>query len=183
MALIKNFNDFVPKIAPDVFLAENAVVIGEVEIGAGSSIWYGAVLRGDVGLIRVGERTSIQDGVILHCTNGRTQCLIGDEVTIGHGAILHGCVIEDRVLIGLGAIVLDEAHVPSNVIVAAGAVVTEGMKLESGYLYAGVPAQKIKPLSPKNEEMISKGAGNYTKYVAQHRFSRIIDLDENNQPL
>lgn len=176
--ILKSFKEFIPRIAPDAWLAENAVVIGEVEIGAGASIWYGAVLRGDVGLIKVGERTSIQDGVILHCTNGRTQCIIGNDVTVGHGAILHGCVVEDRVLVGLGAIVLDEAYVESNVVIAAGAVVTEGMRLESGHLYAGVPAKKIKALSPANEEMIRKGALNYVKYVAHHRQTRVVSREE-----
>jgi carbonic anhydrase/acetyltransferase-like protein (isoleucine patch superfamily) len=169
MPLIKPFKSHQPQIAADVFVAENATIIGEVEIGAQSSIWYQAVLRGDVGAIRIGERTNIQDGAILHCTTGRTPVLVGNDVVVGHRAILHGCTVEDEALIGMGAIVLDEAVVPKHTIIAAGALVPEGKKLESGFLYAGVPAKKLKPLNLQQIQMIRFGALGYVEKAKHHK--------------
>lgn len=163
MALIKSYKHHHPQIAIDVFLAENATVIGQVTISAQSSVWYQAVLRGDVGAIRIGKRSNIQDGAILHCSTGRSSCYVGNDVVVGHRAILHGCRVEDESLIGMGAIVLDEAVVPSHTIVAAGALVPEGKVLEAGYLYAGIPAKAIKPLTSQQIQMIKMGAAHYVE--------------------
>ncbi|MEO0471774.1 MAG: gamma carbonic anhydrase family protein [Bacteroidota bacterium] len=168
MALIKDYQKHSPKIDSTARLAENATVIGEVFIGAQSSIWYQVVLRGDVGAIHIGERTNIQDAAILHCSTGRTPCIVGNDVVVGHRAILHGCTVEDEALIGMGAIVLDEAVVPTHCIVAAGAVVPEGKKLESGWLYAGIPAKKIKAISPQHIAMIKMGAAHYVENADLH---------------
>jgi carbonic anhydrase/acetyltransferase-like protein (isoleucine patch superfamily) len=178
MALVKSYRQFIPQIAPDVFLAETAVVIGEVEIGSQSSVWYHAVIRGDVGRIRVGKRSSVQDFAMIHCTNGRSTTEIGDDVVIGHHAVLHGCRVEHESLIGMGAVVLDLAVVGSQCIVAAGAVVPEGMILESGHLYAGVPARKIRPLTPENLAMIRISSPRYIEYAASHRLSRVLGPEE-----
>jgi carbonic anhydrase/acetyltransferase-like protein (isoleucine patch superfamily) len=164
MALIKTLNGFTPKIAEDVFLAENATIIGDVEIGAGSSVWYSAVLRGDVHSIRIGERSNIQDLVMVHCTYEYSPTVIGDDVTVGHGAVVHGCEVRDRCLIGMNAVVLDKAVVGPDVVVAAGSVVLEGMVLEPGHLYAGIPARKIKPLSEKQLQGLKDSAAAYAKY-------------------
>lgn len=168
MALIKSYKTYSPQIAHDAWLAENATIIGDVVIGSQSSIWYQAVLRGDVGKITIGKESNIQDGAILHTTTNQSTCNVGDRVVVGHGAILHGCTVEDEALIGMGAIVLDHAQVPSHTIVGAGALVTEGKKLESGFLYAGVPAQKIKPLSEVQVQMIRLGALHYVEVMGGH---------------
>lgn len=164
MALIKSLRGTTPRIAGDVFLAENATVIGDVHIGEGSSVWYGAVLRGDVHSIRIGRRTNIQDLAMVHCTYEYSPTVVGDDVTVGHGAVVHGCEVRDRCLIGMNAVVLDRAVVGPDTIVAAGAVVLEGMVLESGYLYGGVPAKKLKPLSPEQLEGLRKSAEAYGMY-------------------
>ncbi|MEM7655901.1 MAG: gamma carbonic anhydrase family protein [Bacteroidota bacterium] len=163
MPIIQAFGSHHPSIAEDAFVAGNATIIGEVKIGAKSSIWFQAVLRGDVGAIQIGERTNIQDAAILHCTTGRTPTIVGNEVVVGHRAILHGCQIEDQVLIGMGAIVLDEVVVPSQTIIAAGALVPEGKHLKSGWLYAGVPAKPLKPLTDQQLQMIRLGAAGYVE--------------------
>ncbi len=163
MPLLIPYHGIVPKIADGVFLAENATLIGDVTIGPGSSVWYQAVLRGDVDAIQIGEETNIQEGTIIHCTTHRCPTVIGNRVTVGHRAILHGCTLEDEVLIGMGAIVLDEALVPTHTIVAAGALIKERMQLESGYLYAGVPARKIKALTPEQIAAIKGGAAGYVQ--------------------
>ncbi|MDX1906496.1 MAG: gamma carbonic anhydrase family protein [Bacteroidia bacterium] len=178
MALVKSYREFIPRIAGDVFLAENAVIIGEVEIGAQSSVWFHAVIRGDVGAIVIGERTSVQDFVMIHCTNGHSTTTIGNDVVIGHHAVLHGCTIGDECLIGMGAIVLDKAVVPRHTIVAAGALIPEGMVLESGMIYAGVPAQPVKALSERHLRMIRKGSDHYVEYSQSHRESRVLRPDE-----
>ncbi|MEL6675914.1 MAG: gamma carbonic anhydrase family protein [Bacteroidota bacterium] len=168
MAYLKAFQQHQPQIHPSVFLAEGSIVIGQVEIGADSSVWYHAVLRGDVGAIKIGERTNIQDASILHCTTGLTPTIIGNDVVVGHRAIIHGATIEDEVLIGMGAIVLDQVLVPKHTIVGAGALVPQGKVLESGWLYAGVPAKKIKPLSPPQIQMIKLGALHYIENAKAH---------------
>lgn len=164
MALIKPLKGIAPQIAEDVFLAENATVIGDVEIGAGSSIWYNAVLRGDVHSIRIGKRTNVQDLAMVHCTYEYSPTVIGDDVTIGHGAVVHGCEVKDRCLIGMNAVVLDKAVVGPDSIVAAGAVVLEGTVVEPGFLYGGVPAKKLKPLSAEQLEGLKKSAAAYGHY-------------------
>ena len=168
MALIKSFKSHTPEIHPSAKLAENATIIGEAEIGEESSIWYNAVLRGDVGAIKIGKRSNIQDGAILHCSTGLTPCIVGDEVVVGHNAILHGCTVEDQVLIGMGAIVLDEVVVPKHTIIAANALVKQGAVLEGGYMYAGTPAKKIKALSESQIEMIRSGALHYVENAKLH---------------
>jgi len=147
MALIKTLNGNTPKIGDNCFLAETATVIGEVEIGNNCSIWYNAVLRGDVHYIKIGNNTNIQDNAVVHATFKKSPTNIGNYVTIAHGAIVHGCTIHDNVMIGMNAVVLDDAVVNSNTIIAAGSVVTKGTIVESGCVYAGIPAKKIKEIS------------------------------------
>ena len=163
MALILPYRNYLPKIDSTVFLASNATLIGEVEVGKQSNIWYQAVLRGDVGAIHIGQQTSVQDGVIIHCTTHKSTTWVGDRVIVGHRAILHGCRIEDEVLIGMGAIVLDNAIVPSHTLIAAGALIPEGRQLESGFVYAGVPAKRLKPLSEVQIDEIREGALRYVQ--------------------
>jgi gamma-carbonic anhydrase len=169
MALLRTLRGITPKVAETAFLAETAVLVGDVEIAAGASIWYGAVLRGDVGAIKVGRNSNVQDLAMVHCTYERSQTVIHEEVTIGHGAVIHGCEIKDCCLIGMNAVVLDNAVVGPFVIVAAGAVVLEGMVLESGYLYAGIPAKRIKPLSAVQLEGLKKSAAAYGMYAEWYR--------------
>ncbi|MCS6790224.1 MAG: gamma carbonic anhydrase family protein [Bacteroidia bacterium] len=164
MPIIRPLLGKVPQIGQDTFIAENAVIIGDVVIGRECSIWYNVVIRGDVHFIRIGDRTNIQDGAILHCTYQKASLEVGNEVTVGHGAILHGCRIGDRVLVGMGAIVLDHAQVEEEVLIAAGALVPQGAKLNSGFLYAGVPARAIRPLSPEERKELAAYAQRYLFY-------------------
>ncbi len=164
MAIIRPLLGKTPQIGADTFIAETAVIIGDVVIGEACSIWYHVVIRGDVHYIRIGNRTNIQDGAILHCTYQKAPLEIGDEVTIGHGAIVHGCKIGNRVLIGMGAILLDHAEIPDQTLIAAGALVPEGMKLQPGYLYAGIPAKPIKPLSEAHLTSLEAYASRYVMY-------------------
>jgi carbonic anhydrase/acetyltransferase-like protein (isoleucine patch superfamily) len=169
MALIRTLRGVTPQIHETAFLAETATLIGEVEIGENSSVWYGAVLRGDVGGIRVGKNSNIQDLAMVHCTYERSQTLVHDEVTVGHGAVIHGCEIKDRCLIGMNAVVLDNAVVGPDVVVAAGAVVLEGMVLESGWIYAGIPAKQVKQLTSAQLEGLKKSASAYKMYSEWYR--------------
>ncbi|GHE29467.1 gamma carbonic anhydrase family protein [Sphingobacterium griseoflavum] len=153
-----------PTFADDVYIADNATVVGDVQIGDHCSIWFNAVVRGDVNYIRVGNYSNIQDGVVIHCTYQKNGTDIGNYVNVGHNAIVHGCTVQDYVLIGMGAIVMDRAVVQSNVIIAAGAVVLEDSVLESGFLYAGVPAKKIKPLTDEQLAMLKQLPHNYVLY-------------------
>jgi len=156
-----------PQLGTNCFTAENATIVGDVVCGANCSIWFNAVIRGDVHEIRIGDNTNIQDGVIIHCTYETAPTHIGSNVSIGHRAIVHGCTIHDNVLIGMGAIVMDHAVVPENCIVAAGAVVLENSVLESGYIYAGVPAKKVKKLSTEAfDQNIKRIAKNYSMYAS-----------------
>ena len=154
-----------PQFDPSVFIAHGTVVRGDVAIGAHSSIWYNCVIRGDVHWIRIGERTNIQDGSILHVTHDTHPLLIGDEVTCGHAVRLHGCTIEDRSLIGIGAIVLDGAVVRSGSMVAAGAVVPPGYDVPSGVLVAGVPAKTLRDLTAEEQQNLAVSAANYVEYA------------------
>ena len=166
MALILPVEGISPRFGKDCFLAENATIVGDVEMGDSCSVWFQAVVRGDVHSIRIGDRVNIQDGAILHCTYQKAPLVIGNEVSIGHRALVHGCTLHDHVLIGMGAIVMDHAIVESNVLVAAGAVVLENSHLESGFIYAGVPAVKVKALSQEQfKETIQRIAHNYTFYA------------------
>ena len=150
----------------DSFIAPNATIVGDVVMGDGCSVWFNAVVRGDVNSIRIGNKVNIQDGAVIHCTYEKTQTLIGDNVSIGHNAIVHGCTVDANVLIGMGAIVMDNAHIGSNSIIAAGAVVLEGTRVEPGTIYAGVPAKKVKDISMElvNGE-INRIANNYLMYA------------------
>ena len=148
----------------DTFLAPNATLVGDVLLGRHCSVWFNAVIRGDVNYIRIGDYTNIQDGVVIHCTYLKNGTDIGSYVNIGHQAMVHGCTVQDYVLIGMGAIVMDRAIVESYVIIAAGAVVLEGTVCESGYLYAGVPAKKIKPVTAEQRTMLQQLPHNYVMY-------------------
>lgn len=149
MGLIRPLNGKTPSIGKDCFIAETAVIIGDVEIGDHCSVWYNAVIRGDVHYIKIGNNTNIQDGAVIHATFQKSPTNIGNNVTIAHNATVHGCTLHDNVMIGINAVVLDNAIVESNSIVAAGSVVTKGTVVESGSVYAGVPAKKVKDISPE----------------------------------
>ncbi len=166
MSIIRPVHNILPAFGHDCFLAETAVIIGDVVMGDRCSVWWNAVVRGDVNAIRIGHRVNIQDGAVLHCTFEKSQTIIGNDVSIGHNAIVHGCTIEDEVLIGMGAIVMDLALVQKHVIVAAGAVVLENSILESGWIYGGTPAKKLKELDEENLRFfITRTAENYIRYA------------------
>ncbi|MFM6935746.1 MAG: gamma carbonic anhydrase family protein [Flavobacteriales bacterium] len=149
MALVKECRGFTPQFGEDCYLAENATVVGDVIMGNECSVWFNAVVRGDVNSIRMGDRVNVQDGAVIHCTYEKTKVQLGNYVSIGHNALVHGCTVEDHVLIGMGAIVMDDCYIESNSIIAAGAVLLEGTRVESWSIYAGIPAKKVKTLSPE----------------------------------
>ena len=161
--MIYELNGVVPKVHPSVFIAKQVVVIGDVEIAEESSIWFNTVVRGDVNYIRIGKKTNIQDNSVLHVTTNTHPLVIGDEVTAGHGVILHGCTIESRALIGMGATVLDGAIIENNSLVGAGSLVPPGFKVPSGTLVMGVPAKVKRDLSKAEIEDIKKSAANYVR--------------------
>src|SRR5882762_10349037 len=155
-----------PIFGDNCFIAPNATVVGDVEMGNECSIWFNAVVRGDVNSIRIGNKVNIQDGAVLHCTYQKTKVSLGNNVSVGHNAIVHGCTVHDNVLIGMGAIVMDNCEIGSNTIIAAGAVVLENTKVESGVIYAGVPAKKVKDIDPKLiSGEIDRIANNYLMYA------------------
>jgi carbonic anhydrase/acetyltransferase-like protein (isoleucine patch superfamily) len=166
MAIILPVLGIMPQFGENCFLAPNATVVGDVVTGRDCSIWFNAVVRGDVNSIRMGNKVNVQDGAVIHCTFEKTKAIIGDNVSIGHNAIVHGCMVHPDVLIGMGAIVMDNAEIGSNSIIAAGAVVLEGTKVEPGTIWAGVPARKVRDIS---RELISgeinRIAENYLKYA------------------
>lgn len=164
MALILPVKDSFPSVGDHTFLAPNSTIVGDVSIGEHCSVWFNAVIRGDVNYINIGDYTNIQDNVTIHGTYEKNGTDIGNYVNIGHNALVHGCIICDYTLIGMGAIVMDKAVVESNVIIAAGAIVLENMVCESGYLYAGVPAKKIKPLTDEQKALLQKLPHNYVLY-------------------
>lgn len=164
MALIIPVKDKIPQLGGNCFVAENATIAGDVKMGNDCSVWFTAVIRGDVNSITIGNSTNIQDGAIIHCTYERAATTIGNNVSIGHRAIVHGCDVKDNVLIGMGAIVMDHAVVGENCIIAAGAVVLENTVCEAGHIYAGIPARKIKKLTPEQIEGMKKTAKNYIMY-------------------
>jgi carbonic anhydrase/acetyltransferase-like protein (isoleucine patch superfamily) len=167
MALILPVEGVMPKFGDNNFIAPNATVVGDVVTGNDCSIWFNAVVRGDVNSIRMGNKVNVQDGAIIHCTYQRSKTTIGNNVSIGHNAIVHGCTVHDDVLIGMGAIVMDNAVVGSNSIIAAGAVVLEGTVVEEGSIYAGVPAKKVKDIEPGLiSGEINRIADNYIRYAA-----------------
>jgi carbonic anhydrase/acetyltransferase-like protein (isoleucine patch superfamily) len=154
-----------PKLGNNCFIAPNATIVGDVQMGDDCSIWFNAVVRGDVNKISMGNKVNVQDGAVIHCTYEKTQTIIGNNVSIGHNAIVHGCVIEDNVLIGMGAIVMDNVRVGSNSIIAAGAVVLENTVVEAGSIYAGIPAKKVKSIDKSLiHGEIDRIANNYVMY-------------------
>lgn len=170
MALIRTLLGVTPVFGDEVFLAETAVVIGDVVMGDHCSVWYNAVVRGDVNTIRIGHRVNVQDGAVLHCTYQRAALTIGDDVSIGHNAIVHGCTIHDKVLIGMGAIVMDHAVIGEGSVIAAGAVVLQGTRIEPGSLVTGVPGKRVREVGEdlsKNE--IERIAANYLKYAGWYK--------------
>lgn len=165
MALIKSVRGFTPTMGDNIYLAENATIIGDVVIGDDCSIWYNTVLRGDVNSIRIGNRVNVQDGAVIHTLYQKSVSIIGDDVSIGHNAIIHGAKIENYALIGMGAIVLDHAVVGEGAIIAAGSVVLSGTEVEPASIYAGVPAKFVKKVDPEQaKEMNQKIAHNYLMY-------------------
>ena len=163
--MIKTIKGKTPNIPSDCYIAENATIIGEVTIGENCSIWFNAVVRGDVNFISIGNKVNIQDGAIVHCTYQKHPTIIGNNVSIGHNAIVHGCTIKDNVLIGMGSIVMDNCVVESNSIIAAGAVVTQNTIVESGCIYAGVPAKKVKDINQSDfAGEIERISNNYVMY-------------------
>lgn len=165
MPVILPVKGVLPQIGNNCFVAPNATIVGDVIMGNDCSVWFNAVIRGDVNSIRLGNKVNVQDGAVIHCTYEKTKAIIGNNVSIGHNAIVHGCVIADNVLVGMGAIVMDNAQIGSNSIIAAGAVVLEGTVVEAGSIFAGVPAKKVKTIS---QELISgeinRIANNYLMY-------------------
>ncbi len=163
--IIKAVNGKHPQIPSTCFVAENATIVGDVTMGDYCSIWFNAVVRGDVHFIKMGDRVNVQDGAVIHATYQKSPTTIGNDVSIGHNAIVHGCTIHDNVLIGMGSIVMDDCVIASNSIIAAGAVVTKNTKVEPGSIYAGVPAKKVKEISPELfEGEVKRIAKNYIKY-------------------
>ncbi len=166
MALIKSVRGYTPVWGHHCYLSENSTLIGDVVMGDYCSVWFNAVIRGDVNSIRIGDRVNIQDGVIIHATFDKAATFVGHNVSIGHRAIIHGCTIENNVLIGMGAIIMDHAVVPEFCLVGAGALVPENTQLESGFIYAGIPAKKLKPLDQESLQFnITRTAENYIKYA------------------
>ena len=170
MALIKSVRGFTPVIGKNCYLAETAVIIGDVVIGDDCSIWFNTVLRGDVNSIRIGNKVNIQDGAVLHTLYQKSVIEIGNSVSVGHNAVIHGAKIHDRVLIGIGAIVLDHAVIGENSIIAAGALVKDSEIVEPNSVYAGVPAKKVKDIDPaQSREMIDRIANNYLFYAGWYQ--------------
>lgn len=170
MALIKTLNNKTPLLGKNCFLAETATLIGDVEMGDNCSVWFNAVIRGDVHSIRIGNNTNIQDNAVIHATYKKSPTRVGDNVTIAHGAIVHGCTLHDNVMVGMNAVVLDDAIVESNSIIAAGSVVTKGTIVESGSVYAGIPARKIKAISPELlDSEITRIASSYSIYAGWYK--------------
>jgi carbonic anhydrase/acetyltransferase-like protein (isoleucine patch superfamily) len=184
--LILPYRDRFPKIAEDAFIAPTATVIGDVEIGAQANLWFGVIVRGDVNRIRIGARTNVQDATMIHCTGmgGDFPTLIGDDVTIGHMVVLHGCTLEDKCMVGIKAVVMDGVVVESGGMVAAGALVTPGKRVKKGELWAGSPARKLRDLGPDEFRMIERLPGRYAELGAEYRTRMMsggptVELDRN----
>jgi carbonic anhydrase/acetyltransferase-like protein (isoleucine patch superfamily) len=170
MALIRSIKGIEPRTGKDCYLAENATIVGDVLMGDECSIWFNAVIRGDVNSIRMGNRVNVQDGAVIHCTYQKAATTIGNNVSIGHNALVHGCMVHDNVLIGMGSIVMDGCVIESNSIIAAGAVLLEGTHVESGSVYAGIPAKKVKELSKELfEGEVQRIANNYVMYASWYK--------------
>lgn len=170
MAIIKEINGKKPQIGENCFLADNAVVVGDVEMGNDCSIWFSAVVRGDVHFIKMGNKVNVQDNATIHATYQKSPTTIGNNVSIGHNAIVHGCTIHDNVLIGMGAIVMDDCVVESNSLIAAGAILTKGTHVKEGELWAGIPAKKVKDVPQELKEgEIERIANNYLMYSSWYK--------------
>ncbi len=165
MALIRSVRGIAPRFGNNCFLADNATVVGEVIMGENCTVWFNAVIRGDVHSITIGDNTNIQDGAVIHCTYQRAKTVIGNNVSIAHNAVVHGCTVHDDVLIGMGAIVMDDAVIESNSVIAAGAVVLPGTHVEAGSVYGGTPAKKINNTSEELKAVIQRTAKNYPMYA------------------
>lgn len=164
-AIIRSVRGFAPIFGENCFFADNAVIVGEVIMGDNCTVWFNAVVRGDVHSIVIGNNTNIQDGAIIHCTYQKAKTIIGNNVSIAHNAIVHGCTVHDNVLIGMGAIVMDDAVIGENSVIAAGAVVLAGTRVEPGSIYAGMPAKKVKDIGIEMKEVIQRTAQNYPMYA------------------
>lgn len=169
MAIIKSVRGFTPVFGSDCFLADNAVVVGEVTMGKNCTVWFNAVVRGDVHSIVIGDDTNIQDGAIIHCTYQKAKTQIGSKVSIAHGAIVHGCTLGNNILVGMGAIIMDDAVVGDNCVIAAGAIVLPGTIIEPGSIYGGIPARKLKDIGPEMKEVIERTARNYPMYAKWYK--------------
>ena len=165
MAIILPVNDVLPKLGENNWIAPNATIVGDVTFGKACTIWFNAVVRGDVNSIVFGDYCNVQDGAVIHCTYQKTKTIIGNYVSIAHNAIVHGCTIEDKVLIGMGAIVMDGAHIGTGAIIAAGAIVTQNTKVPEGTIYAGNPAKYLKAVSSDASEVFMRTAMNYVMYA------------------
>jgi carbonic anhydrase/acetyltransferase-like protein (isoleucine patch superfamily) len=166
--MIKSFKGRAPRIHPDALILDHVVIAGDVQIGPESSVWFHATIRGDVGAVRIGARSNIQDGCVLHESTGRTPLIIEDEVTVGHNAVLHGCHLKRRCLVGMGATVLDEAVVGENAMVGAGALVPEGMIIPDGHLAVGVPAKVRRPLTDAEIAALKDSADHYVEFAKEY---------------
>nr|BFF38667.1 gamma carbonic anhydrase family protein [Tenacibaculum mesophilum] len=165
MPIIKPVRGKHPQIPNDCYIAENATIVGDVQMGESCSVWFNAVIRGDVHYIKMGDKVNVQDGAVIHATYQKSPTTIGNNVSIGHNALVHGCTIHDNVLVGMGSIIMDDCVVESNSIIAAGAVVTKNTHIESGSVYAGIPAKKVKDISKELiSDEIDRIANNYVKY-------------------
>jgi carbonic anhydrase/acetyltransferase-like protein (isoleucine patch superfamily) len=181
MGLILPVNGIHPSWGEDCFIAPNATITGDVVMGNNCSVWFNAVIRGDVHSIRIGDFTNIQDGAVIHCTYKHAPTVIGSGVSIGHQAMVHGCTIEDDVLIGMGATILDHAVVQKGCLVGAGSVVTERSVLEAGWLYAGIPARKIKLVGEDRQELMKRTAIRYPEYGKMYSISENPDAENENR--
>ncbi len=169
MAIIKTIRGYTPQFGKNCFLADNAVVIGQVQMGDNCTVWFNAIVRGDVHSISIGDNTNIQDGAVIHCTYQKAMTIIGSNVSVAHNAIIHGCTVEDNVLIGMGAIIMDDAVIGKESVIAAGAVILPGTKVEPGSMYAGTPAKRIKDIGQEMKEVIQRTARNYPMYAEWYK--------------
>ena len=167
--MIRGFQGKRPQIDPSAFIAETATIVGDVSIGARSSVWFGTVIRGDVFHIRIGDETSIQDNTVIHVTHDRYATSVGSRVTVGHGVILHGCAVRDLVIVGMGAVILDQAEVGERCIVGAGALITPGTKIPAGHLVVGAPARVKRPLTEDELVWLASSAAHYVGLTEQYR--------------
>lgn len=166
--MILPYKNILPKLGKDVWIADNAIVAGDIEMGEESNVWFGVMMRGDVHEIRIGKRTNIQDNAVVHVTRGVSGTYIGDEVTVGHGAILHACTIEDRCLVGMGAIILDQAKMEAGSMLAAGAVLTPRKTVPSGQLWGGNPARYMRDMTDEEKAFLPKSADNYVRLAKEY---------------